>query len=261
MGETLHFPKSAKQFENRWAMFLDFDGTLVEIAEHPEAVLIPVTLADPLASLRDRLGGALAIISGRQIAVLDRFLAPYEFDAAGVHGLEHRSRGQAQHCPVSQPSQLQTVVTALHQRLPQNVGLHIEDKGRSVAVHWRMSPQLEGYVLDVISDVMQGLGPEYKLQKGKAVAEILSGEMNKGRAIEALLGAPPYFGRRPLFIGDDLTDEHGFEVVNAFGGVSVRVGGGPTCAQFRITDPRAVRDRVYAWGAGQPIIPEQDFQS
>lgn len=260
MGETLRSPHMAKEFTDNWAMFLDFDGTLADIVGHPEAISIAASLVEHLTCLRDRLGGALAIISGRPIAALDRFLAPYEFDAAGVHGLERRLGGQPQHCPVRERGRLPAALTSLKERLPQNAGLLIEDKGCSVAVHWRMSPQLEGLVLDVIADVMHGLGPEYQLQQGKAVAEILSSDVNKGHAIEALLSAPPYLGRRPVFIGDDLTDEHGFDVVNGRGGVSVRVGPGPSRARFRLANPQAVRDRVRAWCAGQPINPEQDFQ-
>jgi trehalose 6-phosphate phosphatase len=260
MGETLRSPHMAKEFTGNWAMFLDFDGTLADIAERPEAISIAASLAERLASLRDRLGGALAIVSGRPIAALDRFLAPYEFDAAGVHGLERRFGSQPQHCSVRERGRLPAALTSLRERLPQNAGILIEDKGCSLAVHWRMSPLLEGLVLGVIPDVMRDLGPEYQLQRGKAVAEILSSDVNKGRAIEALLSAPPYLGRRPVFIGDDLTDEHGFEAVNERDGVSVRVGPGPSRARFRLPNPQAVRDLVRAWGAGQPINPELDFQ-
>lgn len=177
-----------------------------------------------------------------------------------MHGLERRFGGQPQHCPVLERGRLPAALTSLKERLPQDAGILIEDKGCSVAVHWRMSPRLEGLVLGIIADVMQDLGPEYHLQQGKAVAEILSSDVNKGHAIEALLSVPPYLGRRPVFIGDDLTDEHGFDAVNGRGGVSVRVGPGPSRARFRLPNPQAVRDRVRAWGAGQPINPELDFQ-
>jgi trehalose 6-phosphate phosphatase len=258
--ETLRSSHPAKALRDDWAVFLDFDGTLVDIARHPEAVTVPAALGEPLARLRDRLGGALAIISGRRIEALDRFLAPLEFDAAGVHGLERRSGGQLQLCPAHVSGRLRAVLKSLNERLPKDAGLLIEDKGCAVAVHWREAPQLEGLVLEAMEDVMKGLRPEYVLQKGKAVAEILSAEVNKGLAIEALLGAPPYLGRRPIFIGDDLTDEHGFDVVNRRGGVSVRVGLGPSCARLRIANPQDVRDRLCAWAAGRPINPDQDFQ-
>lgn len=241
-------------------MFLDFDGTLVDIAQHPEAVLIPTSLTEPLICLRDRFGGSLAIISGRPIAALDRFLAPHEFDAAGVHGLERRTGGQLQRPPAREQGRLQAGLSSLKERLPRDAGVVIEDKGYSVAVHWRLAPQLEDLVIEAVNEIMRRLGPEYKLQKGKAVAEILFAEASKGRAIEALLDAPPYRGRRPIFIGDDLTDEHGFDVVNLRGGVSVRVGPGDTCARFRLASPEAVRERLRAWSAGQPINPEQDFK-
>ena len=132
MGETLRTPYMAKEFTDNWAMFLDFDGTLANIAGHPEAISIPASLVERLASLRDRLGGALAIVSGRPIAALDRFLAPYEFDAAGVHGLERRFGGQPQHCPVRERGRLPAALISLRERLPQNEGLLIEDKGCSL---------------------------------------------------------------------------------------------------------------------------------
>jgi trehalose 6-phosphate phosphatase len=110
-------------------------------------------------------------------------------------------------------------------------------------------------VLDVIARSCRPHSEQ--AQQGKAVAEICP-RTNKGTPSRPL--APPYLGRRPVFIGDDLTDEHGFDVVNAHGGVSVRVGPGPTRAQFRLANPQAVRGRVRAWGGGQPINPEQDFQ-
>lgn len=260
MVETLRSSDLAKTFVDDWALFLDFDGTLVDIARHPEAVSVPAEFARPLARLRDRLGGALAIISGRRIESLDRFLTPYEFDVVGVHGLERRAGGQLQLCPAHVSGRLRAVLKTLSRRLPQNMGLYIEDKGCAVAAHWREAPQLEGLVLEAMEDVMGGLRPAYVLQKGKAVAEIVSAEVNKGLAIEALLSAPPYQGRRPIFIGDDLTDEHGFDVVNQRGGVSVCVGPGPTCARLRLADSQAVRDCLGAWAAGRPINPEQDFR-
>ncbi len=168
-------------------MFLDFDGTLVDIAA-PSRSRIRSRRRSPsrLACLRDRLGGALAIISGRRIEALDRFLAPYEFDAAGVHGLERRSGGQLQLCPVRESGRLRAVLTSSQRAFAAKRWV---STSKTRAAPWpctgARSPQLEGLVLEAMEDVMEGLGPEYMLQKGKAVAEILSADVNKGLAIEA----------------------------------------------------------------------------
>ncbi len=243
-----------------WALFLDFDGTLADIAEHPEAVSFPSTLASLLARLRDQLDGALAIISGRPVAVLDRFLAPHQFDMAGLHGAEIRMGGRIAHSGAAPSSELRKAAQALSDRLPSDPGLFVEDKGHSIAVHWRRAPQHEEAALKLAGEAVSGLGPLYRLQKGKAVAEILPANSDKGRAIEILLDQPPYRARRPIFIGDDLTDEDGFGVVNQLNGISVRVGPGVTAAQYRLADPQAVRNRLTVWAEGGPIKPERDFE-
>jgi trehalose 6-phosphate phosphatase len=242
-----------------WAMLFDFDGTLVDIAEVPAAVLVPEGLPDALARLRDRLGGAMAIISGRQIAVLDRFLAPLRFDAVGNHGVERRLGGQLR-AEVSRGNDgLRTIRQTLAERLPGDPGLLIEEKACSLAVHWRLAPQLEKAVIEAVEEVGGMLGPAFKLQRGKAVAEIMPAGLDKGSAIDALLDLPPYVERRPIFIGDDLTDEDGFKAVNRRGGVSVHVGDGSSCARFRLASPEEVRSRIRGWAAGRSIDPGRDF--
>jgi trehalose 6-phosphate phosphatase len=128
-------------------------------------------------------------------------------------------------------------------------GVLIEDKGCSVAVHWRMAPDLAERALGVAQETAAGLGREYRLQHGKAVAEILPASASKGAVIELFLQHEPYRGRRPIFVGDDVTDEHGFAAVNAQGGVSVRVGDGPTQASQRIASPAALRAALRQWAA------------
>lgn len=255
--ETTASNRPAQAPADRWALFLDFDGALVDIADTPEAVSPPAGLACALARLRDRVDGALAIVSGRPLAILDRFLAPHRFDAAGVHGAERRAGGRVER----HPDGLQEARARLCERLPSDAGLRVEDKGCALTVHWRLAPHLEGAAITAIAETLRALGSRYRVQHGKCAAEILPRDADKGRAIEAFLGAPPYQGRRPLFIGDDLTDEHGFAVVNRRCGVSARVGPGQTCARFRLGAPQDVRACVHRWAAGAPINPEQDLRS
>ena len=240
-----------------WALFLDFDGTLVEIAERPEAVVVEPGLTDTLAALRHRLGGALAIVSGRAIATLDGFLAPFRFDAAGLHGVEQRIGGQLFPCrPEAHPA-LRQAIEELPSRLPGHPGILIEDKGCSVGVHWRLAPELDSEVIEVMEELATALGSDYRLQAGKAVAEILPAHAAKGPAIARFLAQEPFRGRRAVFVGDDLTDEQGFITVNDLGGVTVRVGGGLTGAQRRVETPLALRRRLSEWAARGRIDVER----
>ena len=230
-----------------WALFLDFDGTLVDIVERPDAVQVDPSLPAVLARLRDRLGGALALVSGRPVATLDEFLAPYRGDAAGLHGLEHRIAGRLFPCRAEDHPRLRRGVEALHAELDARPGLLIEDKGCSVAVHWRMAPDHAAFARDTIAALAVDLGEAYRIQYGKAVAEILPATAGKGPVIEHFLTRPPYAGRRPIFVGDDLTDENGFEAVNRHGGVSVRVGGGETIAHHHVATPSSLRLLLSQW--------------
>jgi trehalose 6-phosphate phosphatase len=229
------------------ALFLDFDGTLVEIAERPEAVVVAPDLGDTLAALRDRLGGALALVSGRSIGTLDGFLDPHRFDAAGLHGVEYRLVGRLSPCVPEEHPKLRAAVAALPERLPHHPGVLIEDKGCSVVLHWRLAPEHEEELMRVAAELAQALGTEYRLQHGKAVAEILPARASKGGIIEFFLAHPPFAGRTPVFVGDDLTDELGFATLNRRDGVSVRVGKGPTIAKKRLETPAALRRCLSEW--------------
>lgn len=236
-----------------WALFLDFDGTLVEIAERPNEVIVDAALADTMARLRNRLGGALAVITGRPIASIDRFLSPHRFDVAGLHGAEHRLGDRLHPCRPDDHPELRRAVDTLQRRLASEPGILVEDKGCSVAVHWRLAPQREETTIEVVERIAQDLGADYRLQRGKAVAEILPHGAAKGTVIERFLDHAPYRGRLPIFIGDDVTDEHGFAAVEARNGISVRVGSGPTGASLMLATPVEVRELLSAWAAGAPI--------
>jgi len=230
-----------------YALFLDFDGTLVDIVERPDAVMVDPALPGVLTTLQERLGGALAVISGRPIAFLDGRLTPHEFDMAGLHGLEHRIAGRLSMCDPDEHPALREMVERLNEIVADKAGVLIEDKGCSVAIHWRLAPHEKEFALATAQAAVEALGSDYRVQHGKAVAEILPSAAGKGKVIERFLHEAPYKGRRPIFIGDDLTDENGFKTVNAHGGLSIRIGAGETVAQVRLGTPADLRHCLSTW--------------
>ncbi len=222
------------------ALFLDVDGTLAELAQMPDAVRIDVSLAAVLPRLRAELDGALALVTGRAITDADRLFPGLVLPVAGQHGCERRSADGAihLHAPVKKTqARLRKLLVGLVKRHPQ---LYLEDKGASLALHYRASPDLEPLVQRTLRDA---LVPEegYALQPGKMVLEVRPEGRNKGTAIDDFMAEEPFAGRLPVFIGDDLTDEDGFAVVERLGGWTVKVGPGRTAARFRLADPTAVR--------------------
>jgi trehalose 6-phosphate phosphatase len=223
------------------ALFLDFDGTLVEIAAHPEAVRVPAGLVGTLGRLQRLLGGAVAVVSGRPIAQIDGFLDPLALCVAGVHGAERRrADGSRDWLPVPPLQPVEDCASALVREHP---ALRLETKRGSLALHYRQAPQLEGLCLHAMAEAV-ARAPGLALLRGKMVVEAKPAQATKGQAIEAFLREPPFAGRTPIFVGDDVTDEPGFAVVQALGGVGVKVGPGPTVAMHRMADPAAMRDAM-----------------
>ncbi|KNY22860.1 trehalose-phosphatase [Methylobacterium sp. ARG-1] len=239
------------------ALFLDFDGTLAEIAPRPDAVQVEPGLVADLERLRDRLGGALAIVTGRPVSVIDGFLAPARLDAAGLHGVERRVGGALSGGGAEDHPELRRQVERLHAESRPLADVLIEDKGASVAVHWRLANAEDAARAEaLVKDAAEALGSAYRLQLGKAVGEIVPAQATKAHAIRAFLERAPYAGRRPVFFGDDRTDEIAFASVNEDGGIAVRVGDGDTVASRRLPDPAAVRALVRMWAEGGRIDPE-----
>jgi trehalose 6-phosphate phosphatase len=220
------------------ALFLDFDGTLVDIAPEPGAVTVPCSLVPTLGALHRYLGGAVAVVSGRPIAEIDQFLAPLRLPTAGIHGVERRTAADTLVRAALQP--LQAVEAAAAALAAAHPALLIEHKQASLAVHYRRAPALEALCVAALQDAVDR-SPGLVLLRGKMVVEAKPGGASKGSAIEAFLGEPPYAGRTPVFIGDDVTDEAGFATVQRLGGLGVKVGEGPTVAQQRLADPGALR--------------------
>jgi len=224
------------------ALFLDFDGTLVDLAPQPDGVVLPAGLIALLRQLQQASGGALAIISGRPISQLDHYLAPLRLAVAGVHGLERRGMdGIVTALPAPDAAHLMERLAPFAARHP---GLLLEPKRGALALHYRQAPHLENTCIKAMYHAISRV-PGFTLLRGKMVVEAKSIIADKGTAITAFMAEAPFMGRRPWFIGDDITDEAGFSWVQAAGGVGVKIGAGISQAQWRQESPAA----LLAWFA------------
>jgi trehalose 6-phosphate phosphatase len=205
------------------AVFLDFDGTLVDITSEPDKVIVSPALKQTLARLVARFDGAVALVSGRRLGEIDRFLRPLRLPTAGVHGLECR-RPDGTIARIAAPRWLARLVPEIDAFARTRPGVLVEKKRLSIAVHYRGAPAAATAVRELVEGYAAALGPRAVVQLGKMVVELRPAGHDKGSAIEAFMQAPPFRGRRPVFLGDDLTDEHGFVTVNRRGGLSIRVG-------------------------------------
>jgi trehalose 6-phosphate phosphatase len=217
------------------AIFLDLDGTIVEIAEHPDAVSVHPATLGLLKALNDESNGALAVISGRELSAIDRLLYPLKLPAAGVHGLERRDAAGVLHA--SNTAEVQPISFVFEKVLGDESGVIIERKPGALALHYRLRPDLEQRCCEIVKEVV-GQRKDLRLIHGKMVFEILQKGADKGSVINAFLEEPPFRGRVPIFAGDDVTDEPGFVAVNSQGGISIKVGGQETDARFRAHDVR-----------------------
>ena len=227
-----------------WALFLDFDGTLVEIAERPDQVVIPTRLHPLLGALTGVLGGAVAIISGRHLDGLDQLLGSTPPALAGLHGLERRSHDGRIHRPADRRDQLDGLREALQAFARQHPGAIMEDKGNALALHYRGDPALEHPARALVEHHCESLGESFRLQSGKQVLEVGPAGRDKGTAIEAFMAEPPFRDRTPVCLGDDVTDEDAFAVINRLGGHAIRVGTDrPTAAGYEL----ASVNEAYQW--------------
>ncbi|HUX89440.1 MAG TPA: trehalose-phosphatase [Gallionellaceae bacterium] len=224
-----------------WAYFLDVDGTLIDIAESPDAVCVDTALLELIARLYRDSGGAMALVSGRAISDLDKRLGMLHMPMAGQHGLERRDAAGRLWIHAAAPAAKRAIKEALEPALARHLGLLLEDKGLTLALHYRLAPHLASYVNRLMDRLAHEANAGLEVQRGKRVAEVKPSGINKGTAVAEYLTESPFRERRPVFIGDDLNDEHGFAEVNRLGGISIKVGKGPSCASFRLPDVAAVR--------------------
>jgi trehalose 6-phosphate phosphatase len=234
----------------RPALFLDVDGTLVEIAPRPEDVRAGEALRGQLERLSRRLDGAVALVSGRSLADLDRLFEPLVLPAAGQHGVELRPRaGTAVRAAFDEPA-LGRAGEVLRGFAARHPGLRLEDKGGALALHFRAAPLLESEVDDAMNALAKSLGPAFHVQRGLLVRELKPCVVNKGSAVRALMAGAPFAGRVPIAIGDDLTDLDAFQAAEELGGFGVAVGD-RVSAPWQLPGPRALR----AWLAMLAELP------
>lgn len=236
------------------ALFLDFDGTLVDIAATPDAVHASDELIALLADLDRALNGALAIVSGRQVEEIDSFLSPLRLTIAGLHGIDRRHASGLRQRPKESREALDAIRGPLARFSSEHPGTFIEDKTLTLVLHYRGAPEAKSEVLALGENLLAADPERLVLIDGKMALEFKPPGTDKGTAIRALHAEAPFSGRLPIFIGDDVTDEAGFDAVNQVGGVSVRVGAEgerETMARFRLDDPSATRRwlRSFAQGA------------
>lgn len=239
-----------------YALFLDIDGTLLEHQSHPEGVRVDDELRALLIATERRLGGAVAFITGRSIDMVDRLFLPLQWPVAGIYGIEHRLTPGGEAEIADEPEDVAAVAEALREELENVQGVYFEHKGPVLALHTRAAPQALELVKAAAERALPRLSAGYRIVAGHAGLEFLPTKALKSAAIRRFMDSPPFAGRRPVFIGDDVSDESGFEHVNEVGGVSIRVRpNGRTAARYAIEDVRGVR----RWIAGsRPSIGDAE---
>ncbi len=225
-------------------LFLDIDGTLLEQQPHPEDVRGDEALLNLLRAIDRRLSGAVAFVTGRSISMVDRLFAPLRLPPAGLFGLEHRLRPGGPVTLASEPEDLTAVADQLESRFRSTEGVYFERKGAVLAVHTRAAPAVFPEVQRAAEDALSRLSGDYRSVAGHAGLEFIPVAALKSAAIERFLAEKTFAGRLPVFLGDDVADESGFDYVNALGGVSIRVKPDrPTAARYALPDVSA----VHAW--------------
>lgn len=223
-----------------WAYFFDIDGTLVDFADSPAGVRLDGDLGPLIERLYGAADGAVALISGRAIADIDALFPGLRLPAAGQHGIERRDatgRVSRHAFPSQLLDQAYARLTAAVARHP---GLLLEHKGLSLALHYRRAPRLAGLAHRLMHALQTRMGSHFCLQTGKRVVEMKPAGKDKGVAVREFMQEPPFQGRTPVYVGDDMTDEYGFAAVNRLDGYSVKVGPGRTAANWRVADVEAV---------------------
>jgi len=226
------------------ALFLDFDGTLVELADTPDAIAVPAGLAPMLERLRKRLDGRLAIVSGRSIADLERHLPLHGIAFSGSHGLELKL-ADGTSLPLSVPLGLDDVRETVERFAAAADGLLVEEKPAGIALHFRQAPRQAERADAFMSALARRRG--FSVQRGNMVVELRPDGATKGDALKAFMTEPKFHGARPVFVGDDLTDEHAFQAAAALDGAGILVGEPrETAATYRLDSVASVA----AWLGG-----------
>ncbi|MBC2776048.1 trehalose-phosphatase [Parasphingopyxis marina] len=241
---------SSEALAGNISLFLDFDGTLVPLADHPDAIEPAPGLAPLLERVGIRLDGRLMLVSGRTIADLDSHLGDHRLALYGSHGMERRLPGKPRE-DMAEAGDLVALRAAVDEAVDALPPLLIEEKRFGLALHYRQAPEAEGAVLQIAEDMAKRFGMAVKL--GKMVAELLPRGFDKGSAVEAAMALSGFAGTTPLFVGDDITDEDGFLAAQRLGGTGIlvgdRIGSAATAA---LPDTGAVLDWLHTLAAEAP---------
>jgi trehalose 6-phosphate phosphatase len=224
----------------RFAIFTDFDGTLVDLADTPDAIAVPDALSTEIVEAARLVDGALAVISGRELADLERYL-PSGIAAAGGHGTERRRSDGSRITPAASLNEAAAnVASRLREFVDGHPGLLLELKTSSVALHYRRAPDLADACRDAMAEALAA-APDFEMLEGKMVVEARPVALGKADAIRAFMNEAPFIGRVPVFLGDDVTDEDGFRAAQEMGGVGIKIGEGKTAARIRTPDVESAR--------------------
>lgn len=228
--------------ESNQALFLDVDGTLIEFVRRPEEAHVPRELRQTLEALFRVLDGALALVSGRAIADLDRLFEPLCLPASGQHGAEMRRSDRVQvFASISSP-ELAAKLTPVYAFAAAHPAVFIENKGLSLAVHYRGAEETRDALHTMLNEVVKESGDKVQLIRSHLAFDLRPCGVNKGSALDRFMAKPPFVGRVPIFIGDDRTDEDGFGAAIARGGHAIKIGaGGDSVARWRMDTPSDLR--------------------
>lgn len=242
--EPTPVPLSVDEFPgdpSRWALFLDLDGTLIDIAAAPDAVRIPADLGPLLGLVSRHLDGAVAIVTGRLLSDLDTLLSPLRLPAAGLHGMEWRMRGDGE-ISIAQAETVAAIRGVVRDIALAQPGVMLEDKGKALALHFRNAPEQQAWLTEQIEALLAS-HPGLKAMPGKMVLEIKPADVSKYTAVRQFMRQPPFQDRVPVFIGDDVTDRDGFRAALEAGGLAIAVAERPDDkASMTLAAPLAVRD-------------------
>jgi trehalose 6-phosphate phosphatase len=240
------------------AVFTDFDGTLVELAETPDAIEVPPSLPEQLERTIHDLDYAFAVITGREIADIDRFLAPLHLPIAGGHGSQRRrADGSLEEVDQHAVEGAGEIAIAVAPLVVAHPDLLLETKESGVALHYRQAPELQDAVLTAMQEAVDSIG-DFTLVEGKMVVEARPRGISKGTALRAFMEEEPFRGRTPVFIGDDRTDEDAFIAAQELGGIGIKLGEGDTAARMRIADVTSVRALLQ--GLGDLAARDREFE-
>lgn len=230
------------------AVFTDFDGTLVELAETPDAVDVSADLMGRLDRMVHDFDHAFAVLTGREISDIDRFLSPLHLPIAGAHGAQRRrADGTFEEIDANISATAENIANALTPLLQAHPDLLMEAKDGAVALHYRQAPELEGVCHLALQEILQD-HPQFTLVPGKMVLEARPVGFDKGAALRAFMQEEPFAGRTPIFIGDDRTDEDAFLAAQELGGIGIKLGAGETVARMRIADVASVHALLQGLG-------------